>query len=68
MRAHTCNREGEAVMLSSDIYLSNPISSNPYLPSQAPMLLQQQLVLVHLSERSMPRQNGEARGGKCRDG
>lgn len=50
LHAHMYNREEKAVMLSSDIYLSNPISSNPYLPSQPPVLLQQQPVLLHLSK------------------
>lgn len=43
LHAHArSEREKErAVMLSSDIYLSNPISPDPYLPSPPPTVLQE---------------------------
>lgn len=54
-----------AVMLSSDIYLSNPISPDPYLPaSPPPTVLQELPVLVHLSKWNMQRREREERERK----
>lgn len=39
MHAQSEREKEQAVLLSSDIYLSNPISLDPYLPSPPPAVL-----------------------------